>query len=86
MVGWADGAPDPLGTITPTVPSWAGWVCCGLSRAEFFSFSVLLPRPGAMAQWVPEVFLATPRGKELTANQGGSKLPEEEPFPHIAST
>lgn len=36
-----------------------------------------------MAQWVSGVFMDTPRGKELTSNQGSSKRPEDDLFSHI---
>lgn len=70
--------------LTPTVSYWAAWVGCGLCPERNF-FPVLLPRPEAMAQWVPGVFLDTSRGKELTSNQGSSKRPEDDLFLHIAS-
>lgn len=68
--------------LTPTVSYWAAWVGCGLCPERNF-FPVLLPRPEAMAQWVPGVFLDTLRGKELTSNQGSSKRPEDDLFSHI---
>lgn len=79
--GWTGGVPNPLGSVTPTVSDWAAWVCCGL-RPEQNSFPVFLP---GKKKWVPGVFLDTPRGKELTANQGSSKRPEDDPFPHVTS-
>lgn len=83
MGGWIGEVPDPLGSPYSDCLILG---CVGrpwsLSREEFF-FPVLLPRPEAMAQWVPGVFLDTLGGKELTSNQGSSKRPEDDLFSHI---